>query len=264
MPRQARTQIRDYRRRIAQDGREGRDFVFALERALARDHLVEENAERKDIGARIGRLARRLFRCHVAGRAQNPAFTGEIGTRSDRRRRAIGCRRHDLGETEVEHLDDPVVLQHHVRGLEVAVRDTLGVCVPHGIGDRDGEIEKRCERITACRHPFGQRMALEKLHRQKRVAVGFFDRVDGDDVRMAKRRHGLRFTLEALPAIGILCHLRRQDLERDLALEPGIEGAIDLAHAAGADGRQDLVVCEPLADHGTLDPLDSMGRTLGF
>ena len=37
---------------------------------------------------------------------------------------------------------------------------------------------------------------------------------------------------------------RRQRLDRDHAVEPRVAGAIDLAHAARAERRQDLVVAE--------------------
>ena len=43
--------------------------------------------------------------------------------------------------------------------------------------------------------------------------------------------------------------LRRQDLERHLAIERGVLGLIDHAHPAGADLAHDSVVAECLADH---------------
>ena len=36
----------------------------------------------------------------------------------------------------------------------------------------------------------------------------------------------------------------RQDLDRDVAVEPGVAGAIDLAHAARAERAEDLVRAE--------------------
>ena len=43
--------------------------------------------------------------------------------------------------------------------------------------------------------------------------------------------------------------LRREDLERDLAVQFGVLGQIDFAHASGADLLQHLVVGELAADH---------------
>ena len=50
-----------------------------------------------------------------------------------------------------------------------------------------------------------------------------------------------RFLLEALQALGIGRERRGQDLDGDVATEPRVAGAIDLAHPAGADLAEDLV-----------------------
>ena len=42
-----------------------------VERPLPREHLVEHAAERPDVGALVHRLAARLLRAHVRGRAEN-------------------------------------------------------------------------------------------------------------------------------------------------------------------------------------------------
>ena len=59
-----------------------------------------------------------------------------------------------------------------------------------------------------------------------------------DDARLAR---------QPLPRGQILRAAGRQDLDRDGAIEPGIEGFVDLAHAAGADQREDLVRTELVA-----------------
>ena len=58
---------------------------------------------------------------------------------------------------------------------------------------------------------------------------------------MRERGDGLRLALEARAAIRIVGERRRQDLDGDVAVEPRIAGAIDLAHAARADGAEHLV-----------------------
>ena len=58
---------------------------------------------------------------------------------------------------------------------------------------------------------------------------------------MRQRRDCMRLALEARQAIRIGRELRRQDLDRDLATQLRVARAIDLAHAAGADRRDDLV-----------------------
>ena len=58
---------------------------------------------------------------------------------------------------------------------------------------------------------------------------------------MIERGERLRFTLEARQAIGIGREQLGQHLDRDVAVETRVAGAIDLAHAARAEHTGDLV-----------------------
>ena len=62
---------------------------------------------------------------------------------------------------------------------------------------------------------------------------------------MIQRGQRLRFALEAGQALGIVAEEIGQDLDRDVPLEPGVAGAIDFSHAAGADRGHDLERAEP-------------------
>ena len=61
---------------------------------------------------------------------------------------------------------------------------------------------------------------------------------------MVERGGGARLLLEAAQAIGVGGERGGQDLDRHVAPEPRIARAIDLAHAAGAERRDDLVRAE--------------------
>ena len=58
---------------------------------------------------------------------------------------------------------------------------------------------------------------------------------------MIERGQDLRFAPESGEPLRIGREERRKDFERDLAIELGIPGAIDLAHTAGPDSREDFV-----------------------
>ena len=58
---------------------------------------------------------------------------------------------------------------------------------------------------------------------------------------MIQRRDGLGFTLEAL------AELRGGNFDGDVAIQTRVAGAIHFAHAARADGREDLVRTEFIA-----------------
>ena len=61
------------------------------------------------------------------------------------------------------------------------------------------------------------------------------------DVRMVQPGDGLRFALEALLHFEVLGKVRREHLDGHRAVQPGIGRLVYLAHAAGADRRNDLV-----------------------
>src|SRR5437879_4594823 len=58
---------------------------------------------------------------------------------------------------------------------------------------------------------------------------------------MIERGEHLRFTLEAGHAVGVGGEVREQDFERDVAAETRVASAVDFAHAARAEQRDDLV-----------------------
>ena len=63
---------------------------------------------------------------------------------------------------------------------------------------------------------------------------------------MIQRREHFGFALKPGEALRVGGKCRRQDFDRDVALQFGICRAVDLAHAAGADGRDDFVRTEPI------------------
>ena len=76
--------------------------------------------------------------------------------------------------------------------------------------------------------------AFEQFHDDVRCAVLRADIVNGQDVRMVERASGAGFALKAANALGVRGVLRRQKLQRDLALESRITRQINLAHPADA------------------------------
>ena len=75
----------------------------------------------------------------------------------------------------------------------------------------------------------------------KSMPVRGLDLVDGDDVGVVEGRGGAGLLHEAGAAMRVGEAIGGQDLDRDLAAEAGVAGAVDLAHPAGAEGREHLV-----------------------
>ena len=139
-----------------------------------------------------------------------------------------------LRQAEVEHLDAPVVADHHVGRLEVAVRDAPVVCRAYRISERNTDLEQLVERHPALRDALRKRPAVHQLHREKEHALVLLDRVDRDDTWVVESGDGARFAFEAGAAIGVVGGIVRQDLERHLASELRVLSKVHLAHAAGA------------------------------
>ena len=64
---------------------------------------------------------------------------------------------------------------------------------------------------------------------------------------MGEGGDSLRLALEARERVRIVGGARRQDLQGDVAIEPGVPRPVDLAHPARAQKRGDLVATKELA-----------------
>ena len=86
---------------------------------------------------------------------------------------------------------------------------------------------------------FSKRLAVEQLRDRVGDAALAAEVEDGEDVRVREGRDGLGFTLEARQGGRIVGEMRRQHLDRHVAIELRIARAIDLAHPAAAERRLD-------------------------
>ena len=99
-----RLEVRDRPRLGLHDRADQARLALALERLLAREHLVEHGAEREEIRPRVGFLAFHLLRRHVLHRADDRALCRHV-------QRVVCCvaampasGRRPLRQSEVEEL----------------------------------------------------------------------------------------------------------------------------------------------------------------
>ena len=95
-----------------------------------------------------------------------------------------------------------------------------------------------------------KRLTVDQLEDQRAHAHRLLDAIDGADVRIVQGRQRSRFSFEASQSIGIAGKRRRQHLDRDVASQPGIACAIDVANSPGSKDRDELVVAETRAGEG--------------
>jgi hypothetical protein len=151
-------------------------------------------------------------------------------------------------EPEVDELHGAVRRDHDVVGLDVAVHDARGVRggeATAGIDDHAHDLAPGVRLL----HPLAEAHALDELHRDERVVDDVADVEHGDDGWMREQRERLRLAVQPRAVrLGELAGTH--DLERDAAIELGIVGGVDDAHAAAAE----LVQHDVAAEHGRLRP----------
>ena len=218
-----------------------------VERALARDHLVEHRAEAEDVGAVIDREPAHLLRRHVAHGAEHHARRrARSGAAGHRPIAGLRCLQ-DPGKPEVQDLRAALAREEDVVRLQIAVDDVPLVGRGQAARDLRAVLDRLAGRQGAAFERRPERFALEQLRDDVVDTALRSDVVDGQDVRMVQgsRRAGL--LLEALQAIGVGRRRSWQHLDRHVAIEPRVAAAVDLAHPARPEERHDLVAAEPSA-----------------
>ena len=109
--------------------------------------------------------------------------------------------------------------------------------------ERDGFFD----RDRSSGNPLGERLSFHHLHNEKLHPVGFFEPVKRGDAGMVDRSQQLRLALESRESFFIASKLVGQGLDGNIAPELLVARAVNLTHAAGADGFDDLVVRQSTA-----------------
>src|SRR5262245_29714670 len=107
--------------------------------------------------------------------------------------------------------------------------------------DLTRDFDRLVQRYRASLEAIRQGAALDELEDETARRRRLLEAVDRADVRMIERGQHLSLALEACETFGVVSNRCGQKLQRDVAPELGIACAIDLAHAASAEQRDDLV-----------------------
>ena len=171
---------------------------------------------------------------------------------ADRRGRLGGAASR---EAEVQQLRAGT-REHHVAGLQIAVDDARAMRVVERVGDLAAVAQHLVGRQRAAREPIVQRLALEILHDDERSwpscsptsnSAQMCGWLSAEMARASVSKRARRSGRSASSGGSSLIATARS--------EPRVAGPVDLAHAAGADERQDFVRAESHAGrqgHGEL------------
>ena len=110
-------------------------------------------------------------------------------------------------------------------------RDVEGLCQ----GQR-GRARRLMDADDVCQRP-----ALHEFHDHGAKTVGLFEAIHRGDVRLIQRGEDPGFPAESRQRIALLPRRGGKNLDRHVAIEPGIAREVDLAHATRPNHSQDLV-----------------------
>ena len=135
-----------------------------------------------------------------------------------------------------------VAIDHHVRGLEIAVNHSPVVGGRHACAQlpRDGH-------GTILRKPAdapeqrSQIVAVDVLHREEAPTVGFAQVVETTHVLMRDLPRDPQLVVELREPRRVAARGVREELQRDRLVEREVVRAVDLTHPAAADQRDNTV-----------------------
>jgi hypothetical protein len=212
------------------------------DRILSGEQLVEQHAERVDVGRGRNRPAADLLGGRVLRREPGAGLAGQ------RRVVVPPIAFQQLGNAEVEQLHLTVAGHEHVRGFQVAVHDQVGVRVRHRREDVEEQPDARIDPQRVLVAMLVEVPAVNVLQHQIRLAGTRDAGVDETrDVRMSEARENGAFALEAF-STSAPDELGVEQLHRGLTLESAVAARREpyAAHATsaerldqrvGADGR---------------------------
>ena len=147
----------------------------------------------------------------------------------------------ELRDPEVEYLDPPLVGDEQVVGLHVAVDDALVVRRGKPLRSLTRVLDRLARRQRPSAHSTAERFPFEQFGDDERRSGFGADIVNGQDVRVIELSGGARLLLEATQPAGVRRERVGDQLDRDLAPEPWIAGAVHLAHATRTQPADDLI-----------------------
>ena len=241
-------------RRLVQDLEHQGLRPVLLERPAARRHLVEDHAERVNVGAGIPLLAAHLLGRHVGERAEDRPGPRQVGG-------GVG-RVQEPGQAEIEDLRHPGRRQHDVSGFQVAMQEAQTVRGLECVTDLRAETHQLVQPHGTLPQSRLERASRDVFHDEEVQAVLRVEVEDGRNAGVREAGQDVRLAAESVPRGGVRKRAAQEYLDRDVAVEVQIVRAVHLAHAALAERLENAVMGKGGSDHCAEDTPKHQGPRL--
>lgn len=154
---------------------------------------------------------------------------------------------------------------HDVSGLQIAVDDSLVVCLRHPLRNLGSDAKSPLLWQRPALQRLTELLASDELHCDECLTRDFIDLVDDGDVGMLESTCCLCLLNEAAFPVRVRNELWWQHLQSDFAVELHVEGAVDDSHSAAGNLLRYPVVRQRAPDHDGYAQTSwhSMGETTG-
>ncbi|MEO6800159.1 MAG: hypothetical protein ABI178_09500 [Rhodanobacter sp.] len=219
---------------------------------MAAQQLVKDRAESVDIRRRGQVTASRGedFRSHITRRADH---------RIDASQRTVDRQPPCKPEIRDQRLIGGI--EHDIRRFQIAMEHAVTVGVSDRAGDQGNESRALAELSLQRRNALGQVAAFGELHAEVRKPGVGADLVDRQDTRVIEAGHQLGLAAKTVERIPRFQPPGQQHLQRDLAVEIGLPGAIDDADTTTVDLTEQVIATDDLLD--ARPRIYQVGRTGG-
>ena len=157
--------------------------------------------------------------------------------------------RQKLGEAEIENFHLAALANKNVCRLDVAMQDAFFVRSIESVGKLNSNFQRARDGDTAGGDQFVERLPLQQLHRDERLRLELFDRVNRADARVIQRGGRARFAQETFYGLRIAVRIFRQEFQRHAPAKFRVFRFVHYSHAAAAEFAEDTIVADGLVRH---------------
>src|SRR5882724_1335375 len=159
-------------------------------------------------------------------------------------------RGHDeLRQTEVENLQLVSLVEHYIRGLDVAVNDVAAMRFGQRVGQLERELQRLIERKWPPADELLERLAVDVLHHEEQDILGFVDFVDRTDVRVIDGRCSASLAQKSGASLLVTHQFGGKRFDGDRAVKLCVFRFVDHTHTAFSNLFQYAVVQYGFSNH---------------